>query len=110
MKTIFRTFIILLITGALGWGTYLLIQSSPQTSAAGGFGGERPGFSEGTRPTQPEGFRGEAGEFEGREGFGAIGGIISIVGHILLFAAVTFLFAVFGKLIPKKPKTVEDMP
>lgn len=111
MKTIFRTLIILLITGVLGWGTYLLIQSSPQASAGGGFGGERPGFSDdGTRPNPPQGFRGEGGEFEGRVGFGAIGGMISMVGHTILFAAVTFLIAVFGKLLPKKPKTIEDTP
>ena len=108
MKTILNTLVILLITAALGWGTYLLIQRSPQASAAGGFGGERPGISDGGTPrTRPEGFRGEEGEFEGRESFGAIGGIVSMVGHIILFAAVTFLFAVFGKLLPKKNKTVE---
>ncbi len=107
MKTFFRTLIVLLITAALGWGAYLLIQSSPQTFAASGFDGERPTFSEdSTRPTRPEGFGEEGGEFEGREGLEA-GGIVSVLGHLVLFAVVTFLFAIFTKLLPKKTKPIE---
>ena len=113
IKSIVRTLILLLIAVALGWGTYLLIQRSPQASAAGGFGGERPVFGDGApRGNPPQGFRGDdGGGFEGRGGFGAIAGIFSIAGHLVLFAATTFLIVIFGKLIPKKPKTVEaDTP
>lgn len=109
IKTIFRILIILLITFALGWGSYLLIQSSPQVSTAGGFGGERPAFGDNeARTNPPQGFRGDdRGEFEGRGGFGAIGSIISILMHLFLFAVGTFLIVVLSKIIPKRPQKVE---
>ncbi len=107
IKTILRTLIILLIAAALGWGTWLLIQRSPQASAAGGFGGERPAFSDDARPNPPAGFRGAEGGFEGREGFGAIGNLVSVLTHLILFAVATFLVVVLGKILPKKPKTIE---
>lgn len=109
IKNIARTLILLLIAVALGWGTFLLIQRLPQASATGRFDGERPAFSDdNARPNPPQGFRGDDERgFEGRGGFGVITSVISIFSHLFLFAAATFLIVIFGKLIPKKPQTIE---
>ena len=105
IKTIVRTLILLVISVALGWGTYLLIQQSPQASATRQFNGERPTFENGTTlGNPPQGFRGDRDE---GEGFGIVPSLIGIFKNIVLFAVGTLVVVALSKLIPKKAAQAE---
>jgi len=115
LKAIGRTLIILLIAFAIGWGSSLLIQNTPQRFTRGGFGdGGRPNFAnqQGFPPRGDfnEGFRGDDGGFRGRAGFGLSAGFAGILGHLFLFVIVTLLVVLVGKLFSRKPVPTGDQP
>lgn len=101
LKVIGRTLIILLVAIAIGWASIPIMNSLPQSTQRGEFrDGGGPGFAPaGNLP--PRGFGGE-GEFRERGGFGPLGSLLSIGGHVILFAAMTLVVVLIGKLIPKK--------
>jgi uncharacterized membrane protein len=111
IKTIGRTLIILLVAAAIGWTTIQIVQNTTQPGGAR-LGGER-GFAPGpglgdNGPRQ--GFRGEGregGDFDRGGVFGLLGGLAGILGHAILFAAMTVLVVVIAKLLPKKTEPDE---
>ena len=106
IKTIVRILILLLIAIALGWGTYLLIQHLPQTSATRQFDGERPTIGNGApQGNPPQGFRGDR-ERDG-EGGSIIPGLIGIFKNVILFAVGTLIVVALSKVIPKKAAQAE---
>ena len=121
MKIILRTLIILLVTGLVAGGIYLLVEKTGVVlggserlfdERSGDFAqGHR--FSEGTRPERPEGLAFEKGEFERRDGdhegengfsWMGLGGVVMQAGKIALITAVVVAFQALFRLFKRRSR------
>lgn len=111
-KIIGRTLVILLVSGLIAGGIYLIVQHDP---AVLGLGNRQAGFEGRLRNNsgsinigattlqafagtggQPTRFRGRERDFEG--GVSISRGLLGITGNLILFSAITLLVLAFQKV------------
>lgn len=101
LKTLGRILMIILVTGVLAGGIYLLVERTSLNSSAFSPEARFEGQATGARPAPPEGFDREHGEGE----FSLTRGLGEVVVTLVKFGVVTMLVLALQKLLSKTSRT-----